>query len=348
LLAAERTAGESTHRLWDCRARCAHVEAQGVADETDRTMVADCERRDLPGQHERREQLHSTVDKLRPERTTLTERLRDLNQRIARLRKDAEGEIVAQARVVATTLARSRAHPAVARETFDVVLVDEAGAARVGEVLLAVSRATHTSTLLGDFLQLGPVTADVDNVKKPGVRKWLIPNGFTHCGIRTPDEADRSGSVALIHQFRFGPNLRRLANDVVYKVLTDGVTAVSGRSPAHTDIVVVDVEGLGELSQVHRSGPVAGWWPVGALLSRSLARHHVADSDGAWTSGCSFAPSATATCDRTTTSGGWRTYAPAERRSSARRSSIARSSSWTAAWCCWAATIRPPRPKAER
>jgi hypothetical protein len=41
---------------------------------------------------------------------------------------------------------------------YDVVLVDEVGAATVPEVLLAVAKATETAVLFGDFLQLRAVT----------------------------------------------------------------------------------------------------------------------------------------------------------------------------------------------
>jgi hypothetical protein len=180
--------------------------------------------------------------------------------------------------VVATTLARSRAHPAVARQQFDVVLVDEAGAAVLGEVLLAVARATTTATLLGDFLQLPPVTPDADRSENAAVRRWFKPDSFSHCGILAPEHVSaNAGCVGLRHQFRFGSNLRKLANDVVYQVLEDGVTEVSGRPPEDTEIVLIDVDGLPQLNQVNRSSAVRGWWPVGALLARSLVQYHVAD-----------------------------------------------------------------------
>jgi hypothetical protein len=41
---------------------------------------------------------------------------------------------------------------------YDVVLVDEVGAATVPEVLLAVAKATETAVLFGDVLQLRAVT----------------------------------------------------------------------------------------------------------------------------------------------------------------------------------------------
>ncbi|MFC0108138.1 AAA domain-containing protein [Kibdelosporangium aridum] len=272
---------EIARRRSDLGTRYQKMANKGVATEADFDLVTHAVRRGLPGLHEQRAQLRKKDRARQRERGKLQERLRELNKRIAQLRRDAEGEIVAKARLVATTLARSRAHPAVARQQFDVVFVDEAGAAVLGEVLLAVARATRTATLLGDFLQLGPVTGEVDRIKKPPVRKWLVPDVFTHCDIRSPsDVEDTVGCVALLHQFRFGPNLRRLANDVIYGVLEDGVTKVSGRPPADTEIVLVDVHGLAEINKVRRSGTYAGWWPVGALLARALVQHHASDPDG--------------------------------------------------------------------
>ncbi|MCG3753195.1 AAA domain-containing protein [Amycolatopsis sp. Poz14] len=278
---AARRNAEDSRKLTELRARHGDIASRGVATEADFDLVTRATRLELPGLHERREQLKKQHRARERERAKLEERLREVTKRIAQLRRDAEGELVGQAQVVATTLARSRAHPAVARQQFDVVLVDEAGAAVLGEVLLAVGHATRTATLLGDFLQLGPVTGELEKSKKPAVRKWLLPDVFAHCGIRSPgDVEDEPGCVGLRYQFRFGPNLRQLANKVVYQVLEDGVTEVSGRAPANTEIVVVDVQGLDDINQVRRSGRVAGWWPVGALLSRVLVEHHAADPDG--------------------------------------------------------------------
>ncbi|GAA2998668.1 AAA domain-containing protein [Actinokineospora diospyrosa] len=280
-LAAANRVLDGAHRLVrEIEGQCARIEQQGIATKGDHDLVDLAKRTDLPSRHLEREELRASRDTERRTRSDLEVTLRDLDKRAAKLRRDAEGEVLAEASVVATTLARSRAHPAVARQRFDVVLVDEAGAAVVGEVLLAVSMATTTATLLGDFLQLGPVTAEAENVDKPSVQRWMIPDGFTHCGIRSPEDLRTTpGCAALHHQFRFGPNLRELANDVVYRVLADGVTEVTGTPPDDTEIVLVDVRGLPELTTIRRSGPVAGWWPVGALLSRALVQHHAAEGE---------------------------------------------------------------------
>lgn len=275
--AAERSFAEASRQLHELEAECTRLAERESAGESDQALVAAAEQDALPEKYARRQELLARTRNSERDRARLEGRLRDITSRVRRLRRDAEAEIVAQAKVVATTLARSRAHAAVADQQFDVVLVDEAGAAVIGEVLLAVGHATRTATLLGDFLQLGPViTEPVRSIKKSTVPKWLHPDAFTHCGILTPsDVEDNSGSVALVHQFRFGANLRRLANDVVYGVLEDGITETTGKPPEDTEIVLLDVDGLPDLNQVHRSGRYTGWWPVGTLLARSLVEHHV-------------------------------------------------------------------------
>jgi hypothetical protein len=49
-----------------------------------------------------------------------------------------------------------------------------------------------------------------------------------------------------------------------------------------TEIVLVDVDGLGdELAAIRRkpAGGVAGWWPIGVLLARALAEHRVRQAE---------------------------------------------------------------------
>lgn len=278
---AERATKTATRALSTVRYEHDRLVRAGVASDHDIELVADCERQRWPQTHAERGTLLAKQETAAHDRPELEARLRELTKRSARLRKDAEGVIAKEAKVIATTLARSRAHPAVAGQRYDVVLVDEVGAAIVADVLLAVSYADRTATLLGDFLQLGPVAPEADKSDDQNVRKWMLPESFAHCGIRAARHvADNRGCVGLRHQFRFGPNLRRLANDVVYKVLEDGVTVLTGRPPENTEIVVVDVDGLDGLDTVYRSGKYAGWWPVGALVSRSLVQHHAADSGG--------------------------------------------------------------------
>lgn len=275
------TAGALLRRVREWENEERNLLAAGLATDEDRRFLDEARRRGLPEAHERRIRFHALREQGAARRGELEDRLRKLNAIIAKLRRDAEGEIVAGAQVVGTTLARSRAHRAVAEQVFDVVIVDEAGAAILAEVMLAVAGARETAVLLGDFLQLPPIAGKAENHPNRAVRRWMAPDSFTHCGIRTPRDAERdAGCAVLTDQFRFGPNLQKLANDVLYRVLADGKKAVSGRTTPDTTLVLVDVSEMGELNTVHRSGAVAGWWPVGALLSRALAQHHAADPGG--------------------------------------------------------------------
>ena len=81
--------------------------------------------------------------------------------------------------------------------------------------------------------------------------------------------------MTLGQQYRFGPVITELANAVAYR----GVLQMSDRGRGDVnqqEIVLIDVDGLGdELASVRR-GPTGGrWWPVGALISHAIADREV-------------------------------------------------------------------------
>jgi AAA domain-containing protein len=246
-----------------------------ILDDEHRRMLADARSRDVPTLLVRHDELRSSL-------TASTARIRDLEQQqeqllteLDRFRRSAETEIIHDARLVATTLARARAHPAVLRDRFDVVLIDEVGAALVPEVLPAVAQAGRTAVLLGDFRQLGAIPPPQLDAKRPDVEKWLRRDAFAFCGITSPKLAqEHPGCVVLSQQYRFPPAITALANEVGYGgVLRDGAERVE--SDEDPRIVLIDTDGLGDLAVVRRIGKgVKGWWPAGALLTRVIAQHH--------------------------------------------------------------------------
>lgn len=251
----------------------------GVPTNAARDYIAASDSKGWPAAHARRARLCQQRDAERHGEAQLRREHRELVDRADSLRKDAEHAVLTDARVVATTLSRSRARAAIAEQQFDVVLVDEAGAATLLEVLLATSMATTTSVLLGDFLQLGPVIDKaVDKSQHPAVQRWARHSCFAHFGIDAPRHAEREpGCVVLRHQFRFGPTLRELANEVVYEgTLVDGDALLGVPRRPDTEIVVLDVERLGDLALIHREpGKQRGWWLIGAETSRVLAELHL-------------------------------------------------------------------------
>jgi len=203
-------------------------------------------------------------------------------QVIARMRREGlevRREIVRGANVVAATLALLRISPELHEREYDYVIVDEVAFACPPEVVYAASRARAGVTLLGDFLQNGPIPPEAFGQTIPveqAIQRWYYQDCFAIFGIRDAWSAQaNNGCVTLGQQYRFGPVITELANTVAYR----GVLQMSARGLGDVDqkeIVLIDVDGLGdELASVRR-GPAGGrWWPVGALISRAIADRQV-------------------------------------------------------------------------
>ncbi|WP_066374967.1 AAA domain-containing protein [Herbidospora mongoliensis] len=256
--------------------RLAAARRELAASEAAAKLVAECDRRRWPKLHDEAEEVRRRVERDAPRLDPLKKRYEAVQNEYEALERDAQGEIIKGARLVATTLARFRITKAVAEGPYDVVLIDEAGAATLPEVLLATSKASACAVLLGDFLQLEAVQNKViEDSGRQDIRRWLHPDVFRHCGITTPEEAmGHPGCLVMDTQHRFGPQIMELANRIAYKgVLKAGGTA-RPRATDDPEIVIIDTDGLHELARVQRTGRSSGWWPAGTLLSRALLDLH--------------------------------------------------------------------------
>lgn len=240
-------------------------------------LTSRAEQQDWPARHARAERLRPRVTADTARRPALEEEFQQVQEEYERLARNAEGEIIKSAKLVATTLARFRTNKAVFEGPYDVVLVDEAGAATLPEVILATAKATRTAVLLGDFMQLGPVVEErLKDLDRADVKRWLLPDVFQHCGIRDPEDARRHPAcVTLTEQHRFGPAVMGLANSLAYGgMLRGGKQTAAPRPPDDPEIVVVDTDGLHELARPHLTGSRSGWWPAGSLIARALVEYH--------------------------------------------------------------------------
>ncbi|MEW2399910.1 AAA domain-containing protein [Streptomyces sp. NPDC046862] len=245
-------------------------------------LTARAEQQDWPARHARAEGLRPRVTADTARRSTLEEEFQQVQEEYERLARNAQGEIIKSAKLVATTLARFRTNKAVFEGPYDVVLVDEAGAATLPEVILATAKATRTAVLLGDFMQLGPVIEErLKDLDRPDVKRWLLPDVFQHCGIQDPEDARRHPAcVTLTEQHRFGPAVMSLANSLAYGgMLRGGKQTAAPRPPDDPEIVVVDTDGLHELARPHLTGRRSGWWPAGSLIARALVEYHRAKGE---------------------------------------------------------------------
>ena len=275
----QRKAWEASFRLTRelmAEIRRLRLRPEPAAD--DGEIVLNARSRDLPGKFAKLPELKKRAESIHREITRLTD---DHERVVSRMRKEssqARREIVRGAKVIATTLARLRLSKELRERDYDYVIVDEVSSACAPEVLYAASRALKGVTLLGDFLQNGPIPPEAfENSTDPPVTRWYGRDCFALFGIRDATSAQANpGCVTLTRQYRFGFAINELANAVAYHGVLQA--ARSGDHIHDNEIVLIDVDGLGdELAGIHRVQPgrPAGWWPIGVLLAKALTERRI-------------------------------------------------------------------------
>ncbi|MFC9428070.1 AAA domain-containing protein [Streptomyces sp. NPDC056987] len=273
-LAAEQRAG----RHYDgCKEDKVRLEKAAERAQRAGDLTRQAEQRDWPARFDLARRLRPVVGADTTQQAVLEKRYGEVQEEYERLARDAQSEIVKGAKLVATTLARFRTNRAVFEGPYDTVLVDEAGAATLPEVLLATGKAGRAAVLLGDFMQLGAVIpSEIKDHDRADIKRWLLPDVFQHCGIAGPSDAQaHPACVTLTQQHRFGPTVMRLANGLAYGgVLGGGGRTRAARPADDPEIVLIDTDGLHELARAHLTGSRSGWWPAGSLIARALVELH--------------------------------------------------------------------------
>lgn len=144
------------------------------------------------------------LEQLREQRATLDKQLADI-----------EKNIVAEARVVATTLSKTYMNKNLRERRFDVVILDEVSMASLPAVYIAAARADRAMIAIGDPQQLAPICS-ADNVEI--AKKWLGRDLFELNNITLQDaERGLNSSVLLTEQSRMHPEISRVAKIHVYQ-----------------------------------------------------------------------------------------------------------------------------------
>lgn len=86
--------------------------------------------------------------------------------------------------------------------------------------------------------------------------------------------------MVLSRQRRFGAAVTRLVNNVAYGGLLECARAEPAADSADPAIVLIDVDGLSTQVATPRKGPTGWWWPIGAMVARAVAEHHIAGHNG--------------------------------------------------------------------
>ena len=124
------------------------------------------------------------------------------------LEKSREG-VVSQARLVLSTLATLTVHPLMTGQTFDTVVVEEAGMALLPAVFLAAARARRQVVVVGDPSQLPSIMSS----RQPAARKILGRSIFE---VTVPDPATSDLVTMLDTQYRMAPEIGDLVSGLFY------------------------------------------------------------------------------------------------------------------------------------
>ena len=146
-------------------------------------------------------ELAAVCASLEPTRHALEQRLRQTEQQIAHV----DSSLVAQSQIVATTLTRTYTSRLLEEQRFDTVILEEASMGLSPAVFAALCLATTRVIIVGDFLQLAPIST----VRTDATRQWLARNIYQIAGITSGQDPR---VVALSTQFRMHPSIARVAS----------------------------------------------------------------------------------------------------------------------------------------
>ncbi|HVB25537.1 MAG TPA: AAA domain-containing protein [Ktedonobacteraceae bacterium] len=149
----------------------------------------------------------------------LSNELSKIKEQLATIEKklsEIEKSIVAEARVIGTTLCKVYMNSNLRERQFDVVIMDEVSMAPLPSLYIAASRANRSVVTIGDPRQLAPICISQNNSKV--AEQWLGTDLFTHLDISFNDTEDNY-SVLLKQQARMHPSISKISNKYVYEGL---------------------------------------------------------------------------------------------------------------------------------
>ena len=165
------------------------------------------------------------IIELRTQRDQLNSRVRSLDREIAEveeaLQRVAE-TLIAEARVVGTTLTRAYLRDDIQSRVFDTVILDEASIAPIPALWVAASRAQSNVVIVGDPQQLPPIVISDHCL----AQKWLGRELFSLAGVSEETEH----AVMLVWQYRMHPDISAIPNALVYsgRLRDDATTMLDG------------------------------------------------------------------------------------------------------------------------
>ena len=171
---------------------------------------------ELPGLQSNQQQLNLQIHRLQAEIKEIDEALRKVEQ-----------EVIAAAKVVATTLTITYLRDSVQSRSFDTVLLDEASMAPIPALWCAAGLADVNVVIVGDFKQLPPIVISDDPISQ----KWLGRDIFTVAGQDDTSSASPD-RINLSTQYRMHPRISEITSTLFYDgLLNDAVDTLRDSNP---------------------------------------------------------------------------------------------------------------------
>ena len=208
------------------------------------------------------------------QKDTVLARIAEINRQLDEMQKN----ILAEARLVATTLTKTFVAKQFPDVTFDVLVLDEASMAPLPHLYWAAGRCREFITIVGDFLQLPPICI----AKQPMAQKWLGRSIFEILGIRSVEGACRDSRVKLLDtQYRMVPEISAIPNRFFYEGILkdDPSTENLGLNDGVSESPLVLVETTAMNPWCTRLSAGSRFNLYNALVCATLAKRIVANID---------------------------------------------------------------------
>ena len=182
-------------------------------------------------------------------------RLLQINERLTQIKEALSNEeklAVKRALFVATTVSKAVVDTTIYKDSFDVVIFDEASMAYIPQVVFSASLAQSHFICMGDFQQLPPIVQHDDT-------SILNDDIFNYCGIISA--VSKSGDLPIHHrwlclldkQYRMHPDIANFVKDKMYcgrletdKSISDERDEIAKSSPIPGHAI-----GLADLTSMH-------------------------------------------------------------------------------------------------
>jgi hypothetical protein len=151
--------------------------------------------------------------------------LRANTAKISELRNkkgNIDREVVANAKVIGTTLAKTWLRKEIFDRRFDLVVVDEASMATLPMLYFASGISAKRVLIVGDFKQIPPIV----QANTPNTTNWLKRTIFDLAGIASLNSSSALCEMLRI-QYRMNPDISRIVSTHVYNGLLQDHKSVS-------------------------------------------------------------------------------------------------------------------------